>query len=123
VIQAQGDYAGSVAVINGATCNGTNTSGCSQIPLTVPAGYGASQAAIDPIPHTAYTTNTEHATLSAIDGFFCNRIINFGCNIVSPKLAAGDYPSFRPGTIAIDPAEGTAYVDSLEGPSVIPLRP
>lgn len=119
VIQAQGDYAGTVAVINGATCNGINTSGCSQIPPTVPAGYGASSVAIDPITHTVYTTNTEDASLSAINGFLCNRIINVGCKFVPPKLAAGDYPS----TVDIDPAAGTAYVDSFEGLSVIALSP
>jgi len=32
VVHAEGDYAASVAVINGATCNATNTSGCSQTP-------------------------------------------------------------------------------------------
>ena len=52
-----GDYAASVSVINGATCNGLTTIGCDQTPATVPTGYGALEAAIDTKTHQIYTVN------------------------------------------------------------------
>jgi YVTN family beta-propeller protein len=123
-LQANGDYAGSVAVINGATCNGSDTAGCGQTPPTVAAGFGSSELGIDPLTHTVYATNTEDATLSMIPGVSCNRFISFGCGLVPPRVAAGSYPGFNPGTIAIDPAGRTAYVaDEAGGISVIPLAP
>ena len=48
---ADGDYPGTVSVINGATCNGTDTSGCGQTPATTAAGFGAIGVAIDPATH------------------------------------------------------------------------
>jgi YVTN family beta-propeller protein len=123
-LQANGDYAGSVAVINGATCNGSDTAGCGQTPPTVAAGFGSSELGIDPLTHTVYATNTEDASLSMIPGVSCNRFISFGCGLVPPRVAAGSYPGFNPGTIAIDPAGRTAYVaDEAGGISVIPLAP
>jgi DNA-binding beta-propeller fold protein YncE len=59
-----------------------------------------------------------------IPGAFCNRFISFGCGLVPPRVAAGSYPGFNPGTIAVDPAARTAYVaDEAGGISVIPLAP
>jgi YVTN family beta-propeller protein len=123
-LQADGDYAGRVAVIDGATCNGSNTTGCDQMPTAVAAGFGASELGIDPTTHTVYATNTEDASLSVIPGGVCNRFISFGCGLVPPRVAAGSYPGFTPGTIAIDPVVDTAYVtDEAGGVSVIPLSP
>ena len=120
-LEAQGDYAGSVAVINGATCNAQNTNGCNQTPRAVPAGFGASDVAIDPTTQTVYTTNTEDASLSVIDGTTCNRFVNVGCGQTPHKLPAGTYPGFNPGTIVTDPAADTIYVTTANGVSVIPL--
>jgi DNA-binding beta-propeller fold protein YncE len=121
-IEAGGDFAGSVAVIDGATCNGADTAGCGQKPLLVSAGFGVSEMAIDPTAHTIYTTNTEDASLSVIDGARCNRFISRGCGMVPPTVPAGSYPGFDPGTITVDAAVGTAYVKSVFGVSVIPLN-
>jgi len=120
-IEAGGDFAGSVAVIDGATCNGSDTTGCVQKPVLVPAGFGVSELAIDPATHMIYTTNTEDASLSVIDGARCNRFTSRGCRLVPPTVPAGSYPGFDPGTISVDPAAGTAYVKSVFGVSVIPL--
>jgi DNA-binding beta-propeller fold protein YncE len=121
-IEAGGDFAGSVAVIDGATCNGSDTTGCGQTPLTVPAGFGVSEMAIDPATHMIYATNTEDASLSVINGAQCNRFISHGCRLAPPTVPAGSYPGFAPGTITVDPAAGTAYVNSVFGVSVIPLN-
>ena len=120
-LEAGGDYDGSVAVINGATCNGADTTGCGQTPVLIPAGFGISEIAIDPATHTIYATNHEDASVSVIDGARCNRFTSRGCGLVPPTVPAGSYPGFDPGTITVDPAVGTAYVRSVFGVSVIPL--
>jgi DNA-binding beta-propeller fold protein YncE len=119
-LEAGGDYAGSVLVINGAICNGSDVAGCNQVPPTVAAGFDSTGVAIDPRTHTVYTTNQNDSSLSVIDGATCNRFVSFGCGRVPPKLPTGSFPT----SIAIDPAVGTAYVGSLEfGISVVPLVP
>jgi DNA-binding beta-propeller fold protein YncE len=105
---ADGEHAGSVAVINGATCNGTNTSGCGQTPSVTPAGFGPVGAAVDPTTHDVYVTNIEDTSVSVIDGKDCNGTHANRCHQVSDKLPVDDYPT----GIAIDPAVGTAYVTS-----------
>jgi DNA-binding beta-propeller fold protein YncE len=78
--------------------------------------------AIDPATHMIYATNTEDASLSVINGAQCNWSVSFGCGLAPPTVSAGSYPGFSPGTITVDPAAGTAYVNSVFGVSVIPLR-
>jgi len=116
-IEDQGDYAGTVAIINGATCNGSTTSGCAQPPPTVAAGFGVVDLAIDPTSRLVYATNEEDASISLIDAATCNRLINLGCAQTRPRLPAGSYPA----AIALDPGVDTVYVSNVEGVSVIPL--
>jgi hypothetical protein len=60
-----GDAAtGTVAVINGASCNGQNTSGCPQTPATIAVGFGAEGVSIDPTTHTVYVNNIEDSSVS-----------------------------------------------------------
>ena len=107
-------------MIDGATRNGSDTTGCAQTPPTVAAGFGVTEVAIDPATHMVYATNQEDASVSVIDGAICDRLISLGCGLVPPKLAVGNYP----GAIAVDPAASTAYVaDEAGGVSVIPLAP
>ena len=120
VIEAGGDYPATVGVIDGATCNSADVSGCGQLSRrTVAVGFSANDIAIDPTNHMLYTTNHSDATISAIEGSTCNRLVSSGCHLASPRLPAGTYPN----TIAIDPAVDTAYVAGLDGVSVIPLAP
>ena len=114
---ADGEHPGTVSVINGATCNGSNISGCGQPPTTVAAGFGAIGVAIDKTTHKVYVTNLEDTSVSVIDGATCNGSNTSGCGHTPPKLAVGDYP----GSIAIDPTVATAYVNNITGVSVIPL--
>ena len=117
VLHAEGDYAASVAVINGATCNGSTTTGCGQSPPTVAAGYGALKAAIDPTTGKLYTTNLHDTSVSVINTSACNATNTSRCGQTQRADAVGDYPTF----IAVDSATGTAYVANIEGVSVIPL--
>jgi DNA-binding beta-propeller fold protein YncE len=115
---ADGEYGGTVSVINGATCDGSNMTGCGQTPTTVAAGFGAAGVAIDQATHKVYVTNIEDTSVSAINGATCNGSHTTGCGHRPRKLAVGNYP----GAIAIDPAVGTVYVANLDSTvSVIPL--
>jgi len=116
-IERGGDYAGSVAVINGASCNGSDTSGCARKPPMIAAGFGVTSLAINPATHILYTSNHEDASVSVINGATCSSLARTGCDQKPPKLPARNYP----GPIAVDPAVGTAYVATLNGLAVIPL--
>ena len=106
---ADGEYAGNVAVINGATCNASNTSGCGQTPALTPAGFGPVSATVDPITHRVYVTNIEDTSVSVIDGKHCNGTDTSHCNVVAnDKVSVDDYPA----SAAIDPAVGTVYIAS-----------
>ena len=108
---------GQVSVINGATCNGTTTAGCNQTPATVPAGFGALAAAIDPTTGELYTSNLADASVSVINGAICNAKHTGGCDQKPAEDAVGNYPY----SIAIDAAVGSAYVQNLDNTvSVIP---
>jgi DNA-binding beta-propeller fold protein YncE len=115
---ADGEYAGTVSVINGATCNGTNSSGCGQAPETVTVGFGAKYVAIDHRTHRVYVTNDEDTSVSVINGNTCNASNTAGCAETPPKVAVGNYPH----EIAIDPNVHSAYITNFDNTvSVIPL--
>jgi len=116
---AQGDLQGTVSVINGATCNGSDTSGCGQTPPTVAAGYGAFGIALDAATNTIYVTNLQDTSVSVINGSICNAADQSGCGQRPPKVAVGS----APWNIAVDEGDGTAYVVNLDDTvSLIPLH-
>jgi len=53
-----------VSVINGATCNGTNTSGCGRTPATIPAGANPADLTVNPADHTVYAVDDAAGTAS-----------------------------------------------------------
>ena len=114
-----GEGPGTVSVINGATCNAHNTSGCDQTPATAPAGFGTAGIAVDPTTNQVYATNIEDTSVTTINGNACNGTNPTGCDDTQTRAIVGDYP----GSISIDPAVATAYVADSEGISVAPLRP
>jgi DNA-binding beta-propeller fold protein YncE len=114
---ANGEGHGTVSVLDGATCNGQHPSGCRHPTRTVAAGFGANGIAIDAATDTVWVTNIEDASVSVIDGASCNAGRRSGCAQTASRLSVGDYP----GSIATDPATGTAYVQDREGVSVIKL--
>jgi DNA-binding beta-propeller fold protein YncE len=116
---ADGEHPGTVSVINGATCNGQDTSGCGQTPTIAPAGFGASGVAIDQTTNQVYVTNIEDTSVTTIDGNNCNGTNANGCDHTKTDAIVGDYP----GAISVDPAARTAYVTDSEGVSVIPTTP
>ncbi len=116
---ADGEGPGTVSVINGATCNGHDINGCGQTPATASAGFGANGIAIDRTTHKIYVTNIQDTSVTVIDGAACNATNTNGCSATPAKASVGGYP----GSIGIDPAVGTAYVQTIDGVSVIPLIP
>jgi DNA-binding beta-propeller fold protein YncE len=113
-----GEGPGTVSIINGATCNAHNTSGCDQTPATAPAAFGANSIAVDPTTNNVYATNIEDTSVTTINGSNCNGTQARGCSQTQTRATVGDYPS----SISVDPAAGTAYVANIEGVSVIPLN-
>ena len=115
---ADGEHPGTVSVINGATCNGQDNSGCGQTPATAPAGFGANGITIDHRTHNIYVTNIEDTSVSVLNGATCNASDTTGCSQTPRKIAVGNYP----GPIAVNPAVGSAYVTNFDNTvSVIPL--
>jgi DNA-binding beta-propeller fold protein YncE len=114
-----GEGPGTVSVINGATCDSHNTSGCDQTPAPAPAGFGANGIAVDPTTNNIYATNDEDTSVTTINGNSCKSSNQTGCADTRTRAIVGDYP----GVISVDPAVDTAYVADIEGVSVMPLTP
>jgi YVTN family beta-propeller protein len=82
---------GTVSVINGATCNGTVTWGCTQTPPTITVGNGNDIAglAVNPATDSIYAVNTMDDTVSVINGATCNREVISGCGQAPAKVTVG----------------------------------
>jgi YVTN family beta-propeller protein len=112
-----GEAAGTVSVINGATCNATTTAGCGQTPPTVRAGFGSVDIAFNPANRTVAVANIEDTSISVINAATCNATVTTSCKHAQPKFPAGRAPS----AVTIDPAVGTIYVSNGDNTvSVIP---
>jgi YVTN family beta-propeller protein len=104
-----------VAVIDAATCNATDTSGCASKPTLVSVPGGPEFLAIDPQTNTIYVADTNSGTVSVIDGSTCNASDTSGCAQApaTVNVGAGAFP------IAVDPATNTVYVGVNTGVAVI----
>ena len=107
----------SVYVINGATCDAANTTGCGQTPATVTAGSNPWGIAVDQATDTIYTANIadgEHpGTVSVINGASRNGLDHAGCGQTPASVAAG----VGSVGVAIDPATDTVYVANIQDAS------
>ena len=104
-----------VSVINGATCNATVTSGCSQSPAAATVGTAPAGIAVNPATHTVYVANSGASTLSIINAAGCNGTHPAGCSQPphSVHLAA------PPWAVAINQATNTIYVLHLGAPATV----
>ena len=99
--------ANSVAVIDAATCNATNTSGCAAGPVaTVATGKGPIGMAEDPASQTLYVANGPDNTVSVIDAAHCNAQQTAGCGETAPTVPVGTFPT----AVAVNPETRTVYV-------------
>jgi DNA-binding beta-propeller fold protein YncE len=111
----------SVSLINGATCNGTDQSGCGSLAATVPVGLGPFAAAVNDQTHTVYVTNNADGdspgTVSVINGATCNASVTAGCSGPFPTAAVGRSPLL----IGINHQTDTVYVSDFSSASVSAL--
>ena len=111
-----------VALINGATCNGTNHTGCGHLAGTAKVGLGPFGIAVDDRTHTVYVTNNADGdspgTVSVINGATCNAATTTGCHRRFPVAAAGVSPSL----VAVDALTDTIYVTNISSASVTILH-
>src|SRR5262249_28221152 len=100
-----GDAAeGPVSFLDTATCNGTNTSGCSQTPTTTATNGDC--LTIDHTNHSVYVTNFIDATLSVFDSATCNAGDTSGCG-----QTAGPFPNSTLGLPGVvDETTHTIYM-------------
>ena len=101
--------ANTVSVINAATCNAHQHSGCSQTPPTITVGSGPAGIAVDQATGTVYVANSGANTVSVINAATCNAHQHSGCSQTPPTITVGS----NPVGIAIDQATGTVYVTNL----------
>jgi DNA-binding beta-propeller fold protein YncE len=88
---ADGEGPGTVSVINGATCNGHDSNGCNQTPVTAPAGFGANGIAVDRTTNQVYVTNQEDTSVTTIDGARCNGTDTSACSHTPTKESVGPW--------------------------------
>lgn len=111
-----------VAVINGATCNGADHAGCARLAATIRVGKGPSGAAVDDRTHTLYVANNANGdtpgTVSVIDTATCNGTDTAGCAGRFPVMPAGASPI----QIAVDVRTGAIYVTNFGSADVSVLN-
>jgi YVTN family beta-propeller protein len=110
-----------VSVIDGATCNATDTTGCAAAPQTItlgPPDTTPAGVAIDPATDTIYVADLQDGegsgAVSVINGAACNAVTSAGCGQTPPTVTVG----FGPFGIAFDPANRTVVVTNQEDTSV-----
>jgi DNA-binding beta-propeller fold protein YncE len=101
-----GDASASVSVINGATCNGTDHSGCGHVAATVTVPRGAFGLAVDQPADKIIVASFSDSSVSLINGKTCNAANTTGCIRLPAKKPAGSGPFW----VAVYGPAGTAYV-------------
>jgi hypothetical protein len=102
-----------VSVIDGATCNRTNISGCVQL-ATTPVGHSPEQMVVDEATNTIYVANQDDGTVSVINGAVCNAANISGCVRHWLKVTVDSSPQ----GLGINPVNHTIYVANTSGNSV-----
>ena len=89
---ADGDFPGTVSVINTATCDGADPAGCAGHMPTIVVGRSSQLAAVDTSTNRIYVTNYSSASVSVIDGSTCNATATSGCAQEAAQQAVGSQP-------------------------------
>src|SRR4051794_17198433 len=103
-VQEGGDVR--VAIVDGATCNAREVSGCAATPPTFKVGPDPGNMVIDESTRTMFLVNGGSDTLSAVDLHACHAGNTSGCAKRSPTIATG----LSPYWITLDPSTRTLYV-------------
>jgi DNA-binding beta-propeller fold protein YncE len=111
-----------VSVINGATCNAANHSGCGHLAATAKAGLRPFGVAVDDRTHTVYVINNANGdlpgTVSVINGATCNGTDTAGCGGHFPVMLTGRMPQ----AVTVDPGTGFVYVADFASAAVSVLN-
>ena len=100
-----GDQPGTVSVINGATCNGADTAGCSASFPTVGVGRSPRTVAVDATTDMMYVADYSSAAVSVVNGASCNAEVVEGCGQAAPEQAVGS----QPDGLVVAQSTGTVY--------------
>lgn len=95
----------SVSIIDGATCNGSDDSGCGRAPHTVTVGSGANWITVDQADDTIYAANFNDGTVSVLNGADCNAIVTSGCASTPHTVVTGEGTAF----VEVDEATHTLF--------------
>jgi DNA-binding beta-propeller fold protein YncE len=101
-----GNSANKVAVVNAATCNATDTSGCGQAPAVVQVGQGTIDLAVSTATDTIYAPSGADNTVAVIDGATCNGTDHTGCGHPTATATAG----LDPVGVTVNDRTHTVYV-------------
>jgi DNA-binding beta-propeller fold protein YncE len=114
-----GDAPGTLSVLDGATCNGADTSGCSApIPL-VGVGRSPIAAVVDAVTNTVYVSDFSSADVSIVNGSRCDAEITSGCDVPAPEQATGSWP----WGIAVNEDTNTVYSTNIWAPGSLSIFP
>jgi DNA-binding beta-propeller fold protein YncE len=106
---ANGDSPGTVSVINGATCNGTEVAGCHGPFRVVATGDAPQGIAADTRTGMVYVADISDAAITIINGSRCNASVTTGCSATLPEQAVGSQPL----DVAVNQHTGTVYVANI----------
>jgi DNA-binding beta-propeller fold protein YncE len=100
-----------IAVVDVATCNAMNVSGCAQIPAMIAVGVNTFVIAVSVKTDTIYAPNTGNPfasgdTMDVINGATCNRTDHSGCGHIAATVRVG----LGPYGVAVNDATSTVYV-------------
>lgn len=95
---------GPLSMINTATCNALQTSGCSQVATSTATGLGI---AIDRSNHSVYVSNLATDSLYVFNGVTCNADTQSDCSAVSVAQLPAGYLPYQPD---IDPTTHSVYL-------------
>jgi DNA-binding beta-propeller fold protein YncE len=111
-----------VAVINGATCNGTDHSGCGHLAATVKVGLAPVGVAVNDRTHTVYVANNTlgdtPGTVSVINSAACNGSRTSGCAGRMPTAPIGRSAN----VVAADTRANIIYVTNENSATVSVLN-
>jgi YVTN family beta-propeller protein len=96
----------SLAVIDGAGCNGVNTAGCSQTPQFMTTGGTPVGLAIDEASDTVYVTSIIDSDTNVFDGSTCNSVASRGCGQTPVEVPTGGWSA----GVALNSRTHTVYV-------------
>jgi DNA-binding beta-propeller fold protein YncE len=107
-IFANGDLPGTVWVLNGATCKGTDVAGCGRVAV-MSTGRSPLQLALDPGARTLYAVDFSSAAVTVLNLARCTASVTAGCGTAARQVAVGSLPA----GIAVNPATCTVYVANV----------